>query len=978
MNIEEKTIKDTFSPTLSPNSTQLQIDWSSPVEHASTLEVDESLTKIYKESGYNIAITEDSITYCERLLSEQGFLTFMGDKLTGSAKIESSSDVAFLFKNLESAATENAFAVLIKEDGTYSVLYLSTGATNYTPVDTKLVVTAAHELSASKVYVVHNHPSGSLQPSIADYNLHNALSKSFIGTNIELEDSVIINLDSGQYTVFDDTDCTILLKNDPLGKIIEPKVYQFDRQQLYVPSTEKYKIMNSEDIAKFLSIQKRGLVPKIQMLVLGQDNTINRYVALDPNLNIDELLSKIIYEVGKHGESVIIASNGSMSKIDSRFIQSTLKKTGINLLDVITIKQDENILSNYVSYFNDGVFEPTTKYNPTELKESSLLSGKLINENISIYRNRNFSDSNLATDENYKSPIKENVMKDQRKLLHNCLHNEIPAIVFQGTDGCSIEILEAAMKIYEKNGCSKEFLYDFKLLIADFKAYQIENSAEVKLPKLTESEKMQVQEDMLDVSKFPDEMKDFEKKLKESGFTIDDSEMVIDKTYRIAKSPNFNEIMGKKSDYVFSIVQEIKTSSLHFNIYSNDGKYPEAPGDYMSFKTCFTDAMSTSKVTSKNIDDTIILPAATQDLKDSPLLPIEKDIKTVNEIIKEVDKNPGLYSDRWDDTNTLKIDNEKLRTNEKELNNIFQKYGGSQDIERFGQAFRQTDAKTLINTGIASKLNELPYIKNNPLDVTNIKTPLQAVLGELEKVNLTEKIEYEQHESLIMKAEMQSDLSLSNKQVESMKKHDEKLQNGIMEIERRKEILDNSLLKYTIKENIASYEGEIAIYQSSLKNLPNTINLKKQEDEFAGIFHNDEYYQQLFQPSRHFLNKEIETLSRKRDQLKHSVDNLNYKNIQIASTGSKSLTAEVNSKDKVERYLIKDHYNDKIDPLNVKDVDLRKQSPDALKKLLSGAKVELKNLQGTTNLYNLTKSPTGWDLQIGKQTFATIASGIEM
>ena len=52
-------------------------------------------------------------------------------------------------------------------------------------------------------------------------------------------------------------------------------------------------------------------------------------------------------------------------------------------------------------------------------------------------------------------------MKDQIRLLRDCFHNEIPAVVFQGNDSCAGEILEAAKKIYQKHGCSQEFLYDW-------------------------------------------------------------------------------------------------------------------------------------------------------------------------------------------------------------------------------------------------------------------------------------------------------------------------------------------------------------------------------------------------------------------------------------------------------------------------------------------------------------------------------------
>lgn len=74
-------------------------------------------------------------------------------------------------------------------------------------------------------------------------------------------------------------------------------------------------------------------------------------------------------------------------------------------------------------------------------------------------------------------------MKDQRKLLNTCLQNMIPAVVFQGTDSCAVEILQAAKNIYEKKGCSHEFLYDWQLLINEVIAYQEECPQAVKLPQ---------------------------------------------------------------------------------------------------------------------------------------------------------------------------------------------------------------------------------------------------------------------------------------------------------------------------------------------------------------------------------------------------------------------------------------------------------------------------------------------------------------
>ena len=73
-------------------------------------------------------------------------------------------------------------------------------------------------------------------------------------------------------------------------------------------------------------------------------------------------------------------------------------------------------------------------------------------------------------------------MKDQVKLLRDCIHKDIPAVVFQGDDSCAPEILEAAKEIYRRHGCVR--------------AYQKESPQTVKLPKLSPVEAELVREEM--------------------------------------------------------------------------------------------------------------------------------------------------------------------------------------------------------------------------------------------------------------------------------------------------------------------------------------------------------------------------------------------------------------------------------------------------------------------------------------------------
>lgn len=348
-----------------PNAAiQTQINWNFPEDHKSVLPKREETTKSPNKFGYSAKRTKGGITYAERQLTENGNLTFMGAKLTGAAKIKSSADIAFLFKNLESAATENAFAVLHKKNGSYSVLYLGTGATNQTQIDIKQIVAAANELGAISVTLVHNHPSGNLMASRPDMNIHKLLSNALNLSGKKLNDSVIINLDSGKYSSFNESIYDVFDKKES-DELVEVPVFQFDRQVLYVPSSDKKKIRSSQDVAEFLSAQKRGTVPKIQIIIVDSSNNINRYLLIDPNLSREEISGIILNEIGKHGEAAIIASNGAISESVARGIQHDLSSANANLLDVLEIQQDADILNNYKSFVDEGILSEPTPENPT-------------------------------------------------------------------------------------------------------------------------------------------------------------------------------------------------------------------------------------------------------------------------------------------------------------------------------------------------------------------------------------------------------------------------------------------------------------------------------------------------------------------------------------------------------------------------------------------------------------------------------------
>ena len=70
-------------------------------------------------------------------------------------------------------------------------------------------------------------------------------------------------------------------------------------------------------------------------------------------------------------------------------------------------------------------------------------------------------------------------MKDQKRLLHKCLLEDIPAFVICGTDICSVQAMEAYYQIAVEKGCNSNFLEDLTLAIEDF---NVRNLKKLKYP----------------------------------------------------------------------------------------------------------------------------------------------------------------------------------------------------------------------------------------------------------------------------------------------------------------------------------------------------------------------------------------------------------------------------------------------------------------------------------------------------------------
>ena len=109
--------------------------------------------------------------------------------------------------------------------------------------------------------------------------------------------------------------------------------------------------------------------------------------------------------------------------------------------------------------------------------------------------------------------------------------------------------------------------------------------------------------------------------------------------------------------------------------------------------------------------------------------------------------------------------------------------------------------------------------------------------------------------------------------------------------------------------------------------------------------------------------------------------NGNMSQVELQSSGSKSLIGDVShssGQEQIRSYRILDKSTGKTEPLHINGIDLGKQSPETIKKLLSGKQVEMSTRSGTTQMMGLSKSPAGWTLQVGRQISSMVDSSVEI
>ena len=346
----------------------------------------------------------------ERRFAENNSLKFLGNE-----RIESYSDIAWLFKSLEDEAIEHAFLVYHFKDKDYFVQHISSGVFDAAFVDNKLLIANILEAKPTAITLVHNHPSGTLKASRADALCIDNLKKALKYSDIEVNHGVIINLRSGKFLIFDENLYNeIKPYQENKNPFIEIQPYSFSKQIL-VENFQPIKVKNSEEVAAFIASQKFGISDKTEMLIMNtQMNIVGKFI-MPPQSQVEFIIDKVT----KFGGSNCIIYGNNITPEQINFYNERLRYSRMSILDGILLKSENG----------EKIFE--------SFQDLALLNNDKI-----------VSEIRYQVNENNNNP------KSYKEMETN-----IPAISINVTDG-KFNIKES--KNFEKISDAIEFLNHFK------------------------------------------------------------------------------------------------------------------------------------------------------------------------------------------------------------------------------------------------------------------------------------------------------------------------------------------------------------------------------------------------------------------------------------------------------------------------------------------------------------------------------------
>ena len=286
--------------------------------------------------------------YVERQFRKNGSFSF-----TGKDKIQTAADVAYIFKELETAAVENSFLVFVK-DGVPTIVHTGIGNIHSVGVDKAPLIVGVKEFAPDEIYMVHNHPSGKVEASRADVSELDVIQR--MAGKIPCY-GVIIDTMSGEYGYFGKDFGTTLIDNRPGSEKNEVslEVKSFDRlvfsSDYNAELGGKKSIVNAEGIAAYISSHRLGDRSKVAALLLNRrQNVVGNLVFNEGSLTLEnaEDLARQAAEnaVRFTAEKVVLFGDFDLDThalIRFRAFMSNYAGNDVSLMDVVRVEGNHTL-----------------------------------------------------------------------------------------------------------------------------------------------------------------------------------------------------------------------------------------------------------------------------------------------------------------------------------------------------------------------------------------------------------------------------------------------------------------------------------------------------------------------------------------------------------------------------------------------------------------------------------------------------------
>lgn len=329
----------------------------------SDLDNDESLLVVNEETGVYLHNSKSEFPYLaegkDNYIPYQDQVSIKGkynenhyiDFFSGSDTVTSADDVAFIMQQLENKIVEHMYAMHIDKNGKHHLQFLSIGQNNATLCNESAIHKACIDFETTKLFLIHNHPSGNLKPSATDIKLTKQIQSQLNLFNIEVN-HIIINTYKQAYTLIDqdlEVDHYYYDKLQEEDKKYYNKLIPFtinESEFLKKPLSDK--IRTNKDLFNYMQNLRFSTLPKINLLILSNDTKIVGHYALN-DLNSKDIIKKV--RDSGISSSIILFSNLDYNFWEENFniIKKDLKNYQIKILDIIftSSKYSEDVCQYY-------------------------------------------------------------------------------------------------------------------------------------------------------------------------------------------------------------------------------------------------------------------------------------------------------------------------------------------------------------------------------------------------------------------------------------------------------------------------------------------------------------------------------------------------------------------------------------------------------------------------------------------------------